>query len=94
MVRRGMHKYITVRGYPPQLYDLKKDPEETLNVAGQASYRAIEKELHEIAELTWDAAALKNAVIRDQQERLSVRSMAPKWDFSGGPYLRMPGIRN
>ena len=27
-------KYITVNQYPPQLYDLRKDPEETTNLAG------------------------------------------------------------
>ena len=97
MIRKGDHKYITVNGYGPQLFDLKEDPEETVNLAGRASYAAVEKDLKELAERNWDAPTLRKSVIRDQQERLLVRTMAAKWDYTAGtagPYLRDPGIQN
>ena len=45
MVRRGDYKYIATHEYPPQLYDLKNDPDETANVAGRRRYRAAQAEL-------------------------------------------------
>ncbi len=50
MVRRGDYKYITVNGYPPQLYDLRKDPDENVNAAGRPEYAAAERALRARAE--------------------------------------------
>ena len=36
MVRKGQYKYITVNGYPPLLFDVAGDPDESTNIAGQA----------------------------------------------------------
>jgi choline-sulfatase len=97
MVRKGSHKYITVNGYGPQFFDLGEDPEETTNIAGRAQYASVENSLRVLAEANWDAPALKKAIVRDQQERLLVRNLARKWDYtaeSTGPYLRMPNIKN
>jgi len=97
MIRKGDHKYITVNGYGPQLYDLREDPDESENRAGRARNASAEKALQKLAEANWDGPALKKAAIRDQQERLMVRSMAEKWDYTAGtqgPYWRAPGIRN
>ncbi len=86
MVRRGPHKLITVNGYPPQLFDLGKDREETVNLSGSGAYAAVERELRARAERDWDGPALKRAVMASQQERLVVRSMRehgtpPRWDY-------------
>ena len=91
MVRLGHHKYITVNNYPPQLFDLAKDPEESLNVAGKQEYASVEKELQVRAESGWDGNALKAAVQASQQERAMVRSIAqfgtaPDWNYAGGPF--------
>lgn len=75
MVRRGDYKYITVNGYPPQLYDLKRDPGENVNAAGRAEYAAVEKELRARAEKDWDAPALKRAVMASHAERDFLRSI-------------------
>jgi choline-sulfatase len=99
MVRIGSHKYITVNGYAPQLYDLGEDPGETVNRAGAAAYRAVEKALAQRAESGWDGPALKKAVLADQQQRILLREVAragggPKWDFTAetpGPYGRQAG---
>ncbi len=37
-VRVGKWKYVHYAKYPPQLFDLEKDPEETRDLAGQAAY--------------------------------------------------------
>jgi len=94
MIRLGQYKYITVNGYPAQLYDLQSDPNETVNVAGQMEYSQAEKQLRELAERDWDGQALKKAVLQSQQDRLMVRSIknqgtAPHWDYEPvetGPY--------
>ena len=85
MVVRGGAKYITVNGHKPQLFDLRKDPEETVNLAGTPAYAAVEKALRARAEQGWNGPALKRAVMASQQARAVVRSMrehgqAPKWD--------------
>jgi choline-sulfatase len=94
MVRLRNYKYITVNGYPPQLFDLDKDPEETANVAGRRQYSAIEKTLEARAARGWDGNALRKAVIASQQERAVIRSMRqygtpPHWDYdvvTPGPF--------
>lgn len=94
MVRRGSYKYITVNGYPPQLYDLKADPEETVNVAGQRQYADIEKALRARAEKDWDGPALKREVLASQARRRVINSIkehgvVPHWDWEErdpGPY--------
>jgi choline-sulfatase len=97
MVRKGRHKIITINGHGPQLFDLGADPGETANVSGQSKYAGIEKQMRGLADAEWDGAGLKKQVIRDQQERLMVRAMQPKWDYvagTSGPYMRGPNIRN
>jgi choline-sulfatase len=94
MIRRDQYKYITVNGYPPQLYDLHTDPNERVNVAGRAEYSAAEAQLRALAEKDWDGPALKKAVIQNQQDRKVVRSVkgdgiTPNWNFKPvetGPY--------
>jgi choline-sulfatase len=96
MLRQGDHKYMIVNGYAPQLYDMKKDPEETVNLAGHADYKSIEHRLNAQIQAGWDGPALKKAVIADQQQRLFLfalmkESKRPQWDFassSQGPYFR------
>ncbi|HLJ17023.1 MAG TPA: choline-sulfatase [Bryobacteraceae bacterium] len=87
MLRQKQYKYIIVNGYPPQLYDLKEDPEETRNVAGQPAYASAEKALRERIERDWDGAALKREVFTSQGRRRVVGSIgqhgqAPHWDYN------------
>ena len=94
MVRWRHYKYITVNGYPPQLFDLHADPDETVNAAGRPEHAAAEATLRELAAKDWDGPALKNAVIQNQQDRkiiLSVKGdgIAPNWNYrpvETGPY--------
>jgi choline-sulfatase len=94
MIRQGQYKYITVNGYPPQLYDLHTDPDESVNLAGRADFSAVEAKLRMLAEKDWDGPALKLAVMQNQQDRLMIRSVkgdgiAPNWNYEPvetGPY--------
>jgi choline-sulfatase len=76
MVRRGTFKYLAVNGYPPQLFDLKKDPLENVNVAGQSAYAAEERDLRSRAESDWKGPAVKARVMASQDNRDSLRSIA------------------
>jgi len=94
MLRRGSHKIITVNGYPPQLFDLAKDPGESMNLSGSLEYASVEKNLRAGVEKDWNGEALKRAVMASQQQRLVVRSTKqfgapPRWDFDAqapGPF--------
>ncbi len=54
MVRGERYKYVHYVGYPPQLFDLEADPEETRNLADDRAHRAIleacDRELRSIVE--------------------------------------------
>ncbi|HTM49126.1 MAG TPA: choline-sulfatase [Bryobacteraceae bacterium] len=84
MLRSRAMKYIMVNGYGPQLYDLSRDPEESVNLAGNSGYSAVESQLRKRIETGWDGPALKKAVLASQRERAVVRSIAqhgtaPSW---------------
>jgi choline-sulfatase len=94
MVRWGQYKYITVNGYPPQLYDLQADPNETVNVAGRPERSSVEAQIRRFAEKDWDGPAIKKAVMKNQQDHLMIRSVkgdgiVPDWNYEPaetGPY--------
>jgi len=88
MVRRGDYKYITVNGHPPQLYDLKRDPDETINAAGRSEYAAVERQLRTRAEKDWDGPALKRKVMASHEERDFLRSIKGYM----GPNLWKPDV--
>ena len=54
MLRQGAFKYVYYVGYPPQLFDLEKDPEELTDLAGDAAraslLAAFEAKLRQIVE--------------------------------------------
>jgi choline-sulfatase len=69
MIRRGRYKFIHSRPDPDQLYDLSSDPDETVNLARDASFDEIVRELrNEVAE-RWDLAALSRAIVESQRCR-------------------------
>ena len=79
------YKYIIVNGYPPQLYDLQTDPNETVNAAGDARYSRVEAQLR-LGWTGWDGPALKRTVMQNQQDRLIIHSVkgdgvTPNWNY-------------
>lgn len=86
MVRKGDWKYIACEGDPPQLYNLRKDPDEVNNLAGDKAHRAIEQELADLMAQQWDAAFLRREMESSARRRLFIQrarqsSAAPAWDY-------------
>jgi len=86
MIRRANYKYIFNEFDPPQLYDLRADPDELHNLAGQAMVASVERQCE--AELTqhWQPAALRQAIIASQRRRRLVdqalhSGQFQAWDF-------------
>ncbi len=72
MIRRGSYKFISCMTDPDQLFDLATDPNEQLNLANDAAterQQALLAGFREEAERHWDAEALRQRVIADQQRR-------------------------
>ena len=71
MVRYRDYKYIYYVGYPPQLFNIKEDPQESADLALNPEYREIkqlmDKKLREIG----DPEAIHEACKRDQEQRLT-----------------------
>jgi choline-sulfatase len=44
MIRHGQYKYVHYIGYPPQLFDLEKDPEELIDQADNPDYAGVLKD--------------------------------------------------
>ena len=87
-VRDDDMKHVLSRAYPARLYNLKSDPDELSNLAGQN--HPDEQRLTELAEARWPLDTLLADVIRSQTERklvdsaLSVGRQEP-WDFVPRP---------
>ncbi|MEJ8840291.1 choline-sulfatase [Ramlibacter sp. AN1133] len=87
MVRRGSHKYIHTHGHPPQLFDLRADPDELRNLAGREDVAAIESELRAAVLRDWDGDAVLRRVLASQRRRLYLKEAAaateprPTWDY-------------
>ena len=45
MLRKGRYKFHYYVGFPPELFDLENDPEETVNLADESSYEAVLKDM-------------------------------------------------
>ena len=48
MLRTSKWKYIYYKGFPPQLFDLTKDPEEFTDLGRSADYKNIRDEMKEL----------------------------------------------
>jgi choline-sulfatase len=84
MIRRRELKFVWCDADPPQLYDLVADPDELVNLAGEAGHGAAELEKEVLAR--WDPVALRNAVVANQRARRTVyaalrRGRYTPWDY-------------
>ena len=83
MIRRGQYKYISCSTDPEQLFDLNEDPDELVNLTDHPLLDEFRSE----AEAHWNAEAMRETVIRDQQRRRAVHAALrvgryQGWDFN------------
>ncbi|EXJ88524.1 choline-sulfatase [Capronia coronata CBS 617.96] len=101
MIRRGDWKYITCPIDPPQLFNLRKDPRELVNLATsedaetQAVFKAFEAE----ANKKWDFKKITEDVLICQRQRRLVWSALTQgrfesWDWKGHEDGRTKYIRS
>ena len=86
MIRRGLFKYVTGEGSPPQLFDLSTDPRELDNLATRPEHADTAAAFAAEAAARWDMAALKERVLLNQRRRRLVfdallRGQQAPWDF-------------
>ena len=87
MIRRGRWKYVATRGLPPLLFDLREDPHELANRAGDPSVVDIERELHARLLADWNPDEVDARVRASQRRRLFLRGLAlesgafPPWNY-------------
>lgn len=80
------YKYIHVNDLPPQLYDLARDPNEWVNLAGDPAYASVETALREHTLAGWDGVALERRIVESQHTRQFVKRALKTgtnfpWDF-------------
>jgi len=87
-IRDGDKKLVISRAYPPQMYNLARDPLEQINIAGQGD--PDEDRLTQLAEDTWPLDTLLDDVISSQIARKLIDTALSTgreeiWDFTPRP---------
>jgi choline-sulfatase len=72
MIRRGSYKFIHCPVDPDQLYDLRGDPDERVNLAGLPAHAGPVAEFRAEIGRRWSLGEIHNAVLASQQRRLFV----------------------
>jgi choline-sulfatase len=70
MIRHGRYKYVHYVAYPPQLFDLERDPEELTDLAGDAAHARVLAECRERLYRICDPAEVDARAKRRQGELL------------------------
>lgn len=98
MIRRGAMKFVHSPGDPDQLYDLRQDPLERLNLAGDIAKAALVERLREECAQRWPLEDIRNTVVSSQRRRRYLneilRSQNVSWDYQPGADARNLYIRN
>ncbi|MEM8948012.1 MAG: choline-sulfatase [Pseudomonadota bacterium] len=86
MLRDASHKLFYSETDPPLLFDLISDQNELDNLAGEKKYQARLDELTALASSLWNAGAIKEAIVTDQNRRRLVNrahgiGRRPSWDY-------------
>lgn len=74
MIREGDFKFIRITGGAPQLFNVKADPGEWKNLAGDPQYRELCERLHARLSREFDPAAIDKAVRLSQRQRTLIKS--------------------
>jgi len=86
MIRRGGLKFVHSPADPDQLYDLRRDPDELVNLAETAEAAEMVARLRAEVAARWDLPALHQAVLESQRRRRYVfdalrHGRPTHWDF-------------
>lgn len=82
LVRDGL-KYVHCRTDPPMLFDLKKDPDELVNLAGRPEHHDVETSMLAEVHARWDCAALERDILASQKRRLFVQESLLQGQWAG-----------
>ena len=94
MIRRGALKYIHCDIDPPQLYDLKADPDERVNLAEDPAYAdQMVAFAQEVAD-RWDSEEIKRNVIRTQIQRRAIHKAMEEGRITSWDYQPMRDASN
>jgi choline-sulfatase len=94
MVRHEQFKYVMSQAYPPQLYDLQRDPSELINLSGQSQFAEIERQLVECVDHTWDLEKLKSDVAAAHKIRRFLFESLSKGRFESWDYAPASELQN
>lgn len=85
LVRDGF-KYVVCGDDPPMLFDLKRDPDELVNLAGRPQAAERERAMHAEVHAHWDIATIERDVLASQRRRLFaqealLQGRRSAWDY-------------
>jgi choline-sulfatase len=86
MIRRGRYKFVHCPVDPDQLYDVAADPDERINLAGQANLASVVEDFRTEVARRWNLSQLNEEVLASQQRRHFVYASVRQgrfqpWDF-------------
>lgn len=90
ILRKDGYKYVYCRHDPAMLFDLKADPDELVNLAGQPGHAEVESRLHGEVLKRWDYPGLEKTILDSQQRRLFAQESLlqgnwTSWDYQPPP---------
>jgi choline-sulfatase len=86
MIRRGRYKFVHCPVDPDQLYDVAADPDERVNLAGQAGMASVVEDFRAEVARRWNLSQVNEEVLASQQRRHFVYASLRQgrfqpWDF-------------
>ena len=72
----GDHKFVYIHGYPDQLYDLKKDPDELCNLAEDASSAEIANKMRALIFKDWDPDDVAAKIAKRRADKVILKAWA------------------
>jgi choline-sulfatase len=99
MIRRGRYKFVHCPVDPDQLYDVAADPDERVNLAGQAGMAAVVDDFRAEVARRWNLSQVNEEVLASQQRRHFVYASLRQgrfqpWDFQPSRDASRLYIRN
>jgi choline-sulfatase len=70
MLRKGPYKYIYYVGMAPMLFDLDRDPQETVDLGQEPGYQGLARDMHDILRLMVDPEKTDRQARLDQEARI------------------------